>query len=86
MAEGHESSRAAWTAVVIMIVGFTVAGMGVVLLNWWVFGAGFGIVVLGAIVGKAMSAMGMGQTASYRQPEAEERTDGQQVRDTPPGT
>lgn len=84
MAEGHESSRAAWTAVAIMLVGFTVAGLGVVLLNWWVFGAGLGIVVLGAVVGKVMSAMGLGQTASYHQPEAEQRADGQHVADTPP--
>ncbi len=35
-----------WVAVIIMVVAFSAAGIGVVLWNWWVFGIAGGIFVL----------------------------------------
>ena len=58
----HGNTPAAWTAVIIMIIGFTVGAIAVILLNWPLFWiGGVGVVVLGAIVGKVMQMMGMGQ-------------------------
>jgi len=58
----HGNTPAAWTAVIIMIIGFVVGASAVILLNWPLFWiGGVGVVVLGAIVGKVMQMMGMGQ-------------------------
>lgn len=76
---GHGSTPAAWTAVIVMIVGFLVAAVGAVLTDWWVIGVGFAVIALGAIVGKVMSMMGLGQTASFTQEEAEKRAEGHAV-------
>ena len=54
---------AAWTAVAIMLVGFVVGGLAFPLNSAPVFWVGVGIVVLGAIVGKVLQAMGYGQAA-----------------------
>ena len=57
----HGNTPAAWTAVIIMIIGFVVGAIAVILLNWPLFWiGGVGVVVLGAIVGKVMQMMGMG--------------------------
>ena len=72
-AEGHGHTPAAWTAVIIMLVGFTVGGIAVVLAQPWLVFAGAGVVVLGAVVGKVMQMMGMGQGPGYHQEEAERR-------------
>lgn len=58
----HGHTPAAWTAVIIIVAGFVVAGIGVMALSWQVFWfGGVGLIVLGAIVGKVMQMMGMGQ-------------------------
>lgn len=66
MAENHEphgNTPAAWTTVVLIIVGFCVGGLGMVLSEYkltWTF-VGLGIVVAGAIVGKVLQLMGLGR-------------------------
>lgn len=58
----HGNTPAAWTAVIIMLVGFGIGAVAVVLLNWPLFWiGGVAVVVVGAIVGKVMQMMGMGQ-------------------------
>ncbi|MGH3446073.1 MAG: HGxxPAAW family protein [Nocardioidaceae bacterium] len=61
MAEVHHGSTpAAWTAVCVALLAFVVGGVGLVVGSWVVFWVGVAILVASAIVGKAMSAMGMG--------------------------
>lgn len=52
---------AAWAAVAIMLVAFVVGTLGVCLQVWWVFWLGVAILILGAVVGKGMAMMGLGQ-------------------------
>jgi hypothetical protein len=61
--DNHGHSPAAWTAVVLTIIGFTIGGFGVVLALPWVFFVGSAVVLLAAVVGKVMQLMGLGATA-----------------------
>jgi hypothetical protein len=68
----HGNTPAAWTAVIIMIIGFMIGAVAVIMENWPLFWiGGVGLVLLGAIVGKVMQMMGMGQ-----QLPAEQETSG----------
>ncbi|MGH8823036.1 MAG: HGxxPAAW family protein [Jiangellaceae bacterium] len=67
----HGNTPAGWTAVIIMVIGFVVGAVAVILLNWPLFWiGGVGLVVLGAIVGKVMQMMGMGQPLPTEQATA----------------
>ncbi|WP_327314398.1 HGxxPAAW family protein [Streptomyces sp. NBC_01235] len=57
----HGHTPAAWTGVTIAFIGFTVAGMFMVMAEPLGFWAGMAIVVLGGVVGVAMRAAGLGQ-------------------------
>jgi O-antigen ligase len=61
MSANHGNTPAAWSAVTLIIVGFAVGGVGIVLASTPLTAAGAGIVVLGALVGKIMQMMGLGQ-------------------------
>jgi hypothetical protein len=65
MAANHGNTPAAWTAVIIVFIGFAVGGAGVI-LGWAIRGLALGaaIVVVGAAVGKVMQLMGLGIAAS----------------------
>ena len=56
----HGNTPAAWTGVMIILVGFVVGGIGMVIDNWTMFWVGVALVPAGAIVGKIMAMMGMG--------------------------
>ncbi|MEU0672569.1 HGxxPAAW family protein [Streptomyces sp. NPDC006172] len=58
----HGHTPAAWTGVIIAIIGFCVAGAFMVMAQPLGFWAGMVIVVLGGVVGAAMRAMGLGQS------------------------
>ena len=61
MAAHHGSSPAAWTAVAVFLVGFTVSAIGTIPdFKAVVFGIGIVVMVLSGIVGKIMSAAGLG--------------------------
>ena len=61
MADTHESSPAAWAAVVVALVGFAVGGLGLVLgPSWLLFWVGVGLVVVAPAVGLVLSAAGLG--------------------------
>ncbi len=52
----HGNTPAAWTGVLIILVGFVVGGIGLVIDNWPMFWVG----VVGPVVGKVMQKMGLG--------------------------
>ncbi|MBA2772957.1 MAG: hypothetical protein H0U36_02785 [Nocardioidaceae bacterium] len=56
----HGSSPAAWTAVTICLLGFCVGAVGLVIDNWVTFWVGAALILVSAIVGKIMLAMGLG--------------------------
>jgi len=57
----HGSTPAAWTAVVIVLIGFTVGAVAMVTgPNWLLFWISVGIAVAGALVGKVMQLFGFG--------------------------
>jgi len=66
MSDTHGHTAAAWTAVLIMIVGFGISGIALPLALEWLFFVGLAVVALGAIVGKVMQMMGMGNTVAYQ--------------------
>ncbi|MBD7993945.1 hypothetical protein H9639_01350 [Arthrobacter sp. Sa2CUA1] len=57
---GHGNTPAAWTCVLIMIVGALVSSIGFVLASWVVFGGGLGLMAVGLIVGWVMRKAGYG--------------------------
>ena len=76
MSDSHGHTTAAWTAVIIMLIGFTIAGVALPLAEEWLFFVGLGVVALGAVVGKVMQMMGLGNTVSYedeRDPDYDDR-------------
>ena len=62
MADNHGSTPAAWVAVFLALVAFTVGGIALVFtpVNWPLFWVGAALLPLSLVVGKVMSAMGLG--------------------------
>ena len=58
--ESHGHTPAAWTAVILCIVGFLVGGLGLVTAQYALAIVGGGVVALSPIVGKVLAAMGLG--------------------------
>ena len=57
----HGNSPAAWTAVTIVLIAFTVGAIAMVLgPNWVLFWISVGIAVAGGLVGKVMQLLGFG--------------------------
>jgi hypothetical protein len=52
---------AAWTLVIVVILGAAVAAAGVLLALVWLFWAGLALVVLGVLIGKVLQMAGYGQ-------------------------
>lgn len=57
---GHGHSPAAWTAVVIMLVGFTIGTIAFFFAVAWVVWASAAIVLVGWIIGGLMAKAGYG--------------------------
>lgn len=57
---GHGNSPAAWTAVVIMLVAFTIGTFAFWFDVAWVVWASVGLLVLGPIVGLILARLGYG--------------------------
>ena len=57
----HGQTAAAWTFVTFLVVGFAIGCIGLIVATPWVVFVGIGVIVIGAIVGKIMQMMGMGQ-------------------------
>jgi hypothetical protein len=62
----HGNTPAAWTGVFIVLVGFVVAGLGLVFESWLVFWIGAAFAPLGALVGYVMGRMGLGGHPLHR--------------------
>jgi len=60
MSAHHGNTPAAWAAVLIILVGFTVGGIGLVIASMPVFWVGVALCPVGAIIGKVMQKMGLG--------------------------
>jgi hypothetical protein len=58
--EDHGHSVAAWTAVIIILIGAAVASVAVVLASKTLFVVGIVICVVGAVAGKVLSMAGFG--------------------------
>ncbi len=56
----HGNTPAAWTGVGIVLIGFVVAGLGLVLMSWPLFWVGVALGPVGGIVGLMMARMGYG--------------------------
>ncbi|GGV26370.1 MULTISPECIES: HGxxPAAW family protein [Streptomycetaceae] len=63
-AAAHGHTPAAWTGVTIAFIGFTVSGVAMIIPNVLLVWAGLVVVLLGGVVGKAMSIAGMGRQPS----------------------
>jgi hypothetical protein len=62
----HGSSPAAWTAVLVALVGITVGGIALIPTpNWVLFWIGVVISLASLVVGRVMSAAGMGASDSH---------------------
>ena len=57
---GHGNSPAAWTAVIIMLIAFTIGTLAFWFDIAWLVWASAGLLVLGAIVGQVLSKLGYG--------------------------
>ncbi|WP_243063039.1 DUF6704 family protein [Humibacter sp. RRB41] len=66
---GHGHSPAAWTAVIIMLIGVTVGTFAFWFDQPWVVLAGAVVVVIGPIVGGIMSRAGYGVNGPKYQPK-----------------
>ena len=66
MSDSHGHTPAAWTAVTIMVAGFLISGLALPFSLAWLFFVGLAVVALGAVVGKVMQMMGMGNTLTYK--------------------
>ena len=66
MSDSHGHTAAGWTAMAIMFVGFLLSGLALPFSLIWLFFLGLVVVALGAVVGKVMQMMGMGNTVSYK--------------------
>ena len=62
--DNHGQTPAAWTAVIIIMIGAVVGAVSFLVTAPWLFFVGLGICVLGAVVGKVMSMAGMGKQSA----------------------
>ncbi len=67
---GHGHSPAAWTAVVIMLIAFTIGTLAFWFDVAWLVWASAGLVVVGGIVGWAMTKAGYGVMGPKYTPKA----------------
>ena len=65
MAEhGHGHSRAAWTAVTILLLAAFLISLAVVVKSWPLAIVGIALIVVGVAAGKVMAMAGLGQSKS----------------------
>jgi hypothetical protein len=62
----HGSTPAAWTAVAIVLIAFTVGGVALMIgPNWVLFWVSVALLPVAAIVGKVMAAAGLGEPEAH---------------------
>jgi len=67
---GHGHSTAAWTAVTIMLLAFTIGTVAFFLDLAWLVWASAGLLLVGAVVGWIMAKVGYGVGGSKSAPES----------------
>lgn len=70
-AQGHGHSRAAWTAVTILLVASFLISVSVVVTSWALAIVGIVLVVVGVAAGKIMAMAGFGQTRPEQSSETQ---------------
>lgn len=61
----HGQTVAAWTAVIVILLGGVLASFGVLGALPWLFWVGMAVVVLGVVAGKVLQMAGYGQGGKY---------------------
>ena len=74
--DDHGHSVAAWTLVVIVLVGVLVGSIALIANQPWLFWVGLGIIVLGFITGKVLQVMGFGVETHEQSPNEPNRPRG----------
>lgn len=46
-----------WVTIIVIIVGFSVGGLGLILRQWWVMGVGVALILIGGVAAKALGIM-----------------------------
>jgi len=67
---GHGNSPAAWTAVIIMLVAFTIGTLAFWFVIPWLVIAAAVLLVLGAVTGKVLAVLGYGVGGAKSAPKA----------------
>jgi hypothetical protein len=67
---GHGNSPAAWTAVIIMLVAFTIGTFAFWFVIPWLVIASAVLLVLGAVTGKVLAVLGYGVGGVKSAPKA----------------
>ncbi|HLS03505.1 MAG TPA: HGxxPAAW family protein [Actinomycetales bacterium] len=62
--QGH--SIAAWTTVLIVLLGAIFGAVGLVFSLHWLAWTGLGVAIFGVIIGKVLQAMGFGQVSDQK--------------------
>lgn len=57
---GHGHSPAAWIAVIVMMIGFTVGALGFWFVSMWMIWVAIALVVVGWILGVILAKIGYG--------------------------
>jgi hypothetical protein len=62
----HGSTPAAWTAVTIVLIAFTLGGIALMIgPSWVLFWASVALLPVAVIVGKVMQAAGLGESEAH---------------------
>ena len=59
--DDHGSTPAAWTAVIVMLVGMLIAGIAMIMKQPTYFWVGLAVIPVGAVAGWIMAKAGLGQ-------------------------
>lgn len=55
--DGHGNTPAAWTAVVLVFLGFSLIAVAILAASWTWFAIGAALLVVGPVLGKVMSVL-----------------------------
>ncbi len=58
--DNHGSSPAAWTAVIVMIIGFALGSWATAVQNWTLLWISVAVIAIGGVLGKVLAMAGYG--------------------------
>jgi hypothetical protein len=64
MSDNHGNTPAAWTAVVVALLGFLVGGIGLIVGSMTMFWVGVALAPVALVVGSILSKMGYGSAGT----------------------